>query len=472
MNYLRQLKILVFLTVSHGTLQAQDQYFSSVSIDKRLGSHTVKAGETLSSIARRHGVRPKTLIQHNGITDPNSLRIGQTLTIPGKSGTVSKAARKEPRSVAASGGSTLHTIRKGETLSAIARRHGVTVTNLREWNGISDPSKLQVGQKIRLTTGSSRTSQEKTTVVKAESHSTGSTQGARSHVLQKGETLSSISRKHGISVPQLMALNKISDPTRLGIGQKLVLSSISGAVTIPPGQANAQNAETNLNNHPAGPVAPPTPIEAYKSLVSGSPSRRYGQHTVRPGDTLHSISKENNISVEALRAANGLGQSNFIRDNQLLKIPSAHWVASHVTQQPAAESTAPTAPTANAVATHQAPARATQVKPLFEVPPVPDPEPDPQAGSARQTSNYFGFTPTPTAEGTSEYLDYTVGPSVTQRPVAGQPAQAEDLLSIAGSFSTTAEEIRRLNNLVPGEPLQIGRKIIVPAAGLFGNAPH
>jgi LysM repeat protein len=470
MNYLRQLKILVFLTVSHGTVQAQDQYFSSVSMETRQ-IHKVQPGETLSSIARRHGVSMRMLSQHNEISNPDNLNAGQTLAIPGKSkGRVPAAASVAAASVAApsrvnraaASGSSSHTIQKGETLSKIARTHGVSVKDLQAWNGISDPSKLKIGQSLRIGGGAGGA---KTPVQPAKVAATVSdprpqqaasvapiTSGAESHILQHGETLSAISRKHGVSVAKLMELNRISDPTRLAVGQRVMLTAGSQRVS-QERQAEPLQQDVRLVQEPVAP-RPTTPVEAYKSLVSEAPAQPYRQHTVRPRDTLHSISKENNVSVEALRAANGLGESNFIRDGQQLKIPAQTTMASTVSDGQEFQG--------ERVRTSY-----EMTKPLFEVPEVPAPKPPVER--PRQASNHFGFAPTPTVEGRTELLSYTVGPSVTPSAIPGQVAEPEDINAIAESFSTTADELRRLNNLAPGEKLRIGEKISVPASGLFGQ---
>ncbi|WGD81779.1 N-acetylmuramoyl-L-alanine amidase [Bacillus subtilis] len=58
------------------------------------------------------------------------------------------------KSSASSGGSsgsgTTYTVKKGDTLSAIAKEHGVSVANLQKWNNIKDPNKITVGQKLKL----------------------------------------------------------------------------------------------------------------------------------------------------------------------------------------------------------------------------------------------------------------------------------------------------------------------------------
>ncbi|WP_187957591.1 peptidoglycan-binding protein, partial [Bacillus subtilis] len=69
------------------------------------------------------------------------------------------------KSSASSGGSsgsgTTYTVKKGDTLSVIAKEHGVSVANLQSWNNIKDPNKITVGQKLKLK-GSSSSSSTKT----------------------------------------------------------------------------------------------------------------------------------------------------------------------------------------------------------------------------------------------------------------------------------------------------------------------
>ncbi len=60
--------------------------------------------------------------------------------------TTSKPSSSAPK---ASGGT--YTVKKGDTLSAIAKEHGVSVANLQSWNNIKDPNRIKVGQKLKIT---------------------------------------------------------------------------------------------------------------------------------------------------------------------------------------------------------------------------------------------------------------------------------------------------------------------------------
>ncbi len=109
------------------------------------GWYRVRSGDTLEKIARRNGTTVKKLCQLNGIKATSTLRVGQKLKV---SGSASKTAPAQTSS-SAKGGST-YTVRRGDTLYRIAKRNGTTVKKICQLNGISENSKLRVGQKLRV----------------------------------------------------------------------------------------------------------------------------------------------------------------------------------------------------------------------------------------------------------------------------------------------------------------------------------
>ena len=124
------------------------------SLKSRLGSgstssassYTVKTGDTLSSIARRHKVTTSDLMSWNKITDPTKLGIGEVLTIKG-TGTVQATktvAVDAPKDV------SNYTIKKGDTFYSIARTHKMTVTQLRELNPEVSTHLITAGQTLRV----------------------------------------------------------------------------------------------------------------------------------------------------------------------------------------------------------------------------------------------------------------------------------------------------------------------------------
>ena len=115
--------------------------------------HVVRRGESIWSIARRNNMDPRTLMRLNGKKPGDKIMPGERLI-------VSASGRTEGGSQASGSGSSssgdtrvTHRVRNGETLSAIARRYGVTVAQIASWNGISANRVLRVGQRLTIRKG-------------------------------------------------------------------------------------------------------------------------------------------------------------------------------------------------------------------------------------------------------------------------------------------------------------------------------
>ena len=150
-------------------------------------------------------------------------------------------------------------------------------------------------------------------------------------VVRAGDTLSGISKRHGVSIPALVSLNGLLDPNRIYAGQRL---RISGAAT-PPSPVPSAPA-------PAVPAAPASPSTGSAGAT----------HTVARGENLWSIARHYRVSLSALVAANGITDPARIRAGLRLVIPGAQPVTAPA---PPAAAPAPSAPSPVA-APSQAPA--------------------------------------------------------------------------------------------------------------------
>ncbi|APQ17340.1 LysM peptidoglycan-binding domain-containing protein [Maribacter hydrothermalis] len=112
--------------------------------------YRVKEGDFLGKIAERYGVGVSQLKQWNGLRS-NNLRIGQRLTVyPRKQISSSVKPRETPARTAVASNSKTHEVRSGDSLWTISRKYpGVTIENLRKWNGISG-NNLKLGTKLKL----------------------------------------------------------------------------------------------------------------------------------------------------------------------------------------------------------------------------------------------------------------------------------------------------------------------------------
>lgn len=106
-------------------------------------TYVVQSGDTLFSIAQRYGVTTGQITAANNIANPDRLALGQELTIPCPDGTTAGGETT-------TGGETVYVVQPGDNLFRIARRYGLTTEELAAYNNISDPTRLSVGQEIRI----------------------------------------------------------------------------------------------------------------------------------------------------------------------------------------------------------------------------------------------------------------------------------------------------------------------------------
>ena len=99
--------------------------------------YIVKGGDTLSKIAAQYGTTYQKLAAYNNIGNPSFIRVGQEIKIPG----ISNANGTSEK---------VYTVKSVDTLSDIANKYGTTYQKLAEYNNISNPSLIRVGQNIKI----------------------------------------------------------------------------------------------------------------------------------------------------------------------------------------------------------------------------------------------------------------------------------------------------------------------------------
>lgn len=134
--------------------------------------YAVKAGDTISAIARRYHTSSKSLMALNGIEDPTRLSVGQVLQIPGTQKTVAASNTPAPAPAPAAApkpkGHT-YTVKSGDTLSKVARMHGMTFSQITSLNPDIEPDRLLVGQRLQVS-GKPVASSQNTSLAPSKTH--------------------------------------------------------------------------------------------------------------------------------------------------------------------------------------------------------------------------------------------------------------------------------------------------------------
>ena len=163
--------------------------------------YTVQRGDTLSAIARRYGTTVQELVKINSIQNPNLIYPGEKLRIL----TNSTIPGNEERGT----GSIIYTVKRGNTLSQIAREYRVSVEHIVELNYIQNPNRIYPGEKLRITESDRTDLAPVDNTIQVY------------YVVKSGDTLYGIARKFGITLNQILKYNDIQNPNLIYPGQTI-----------------------------------------------------------------------------------------------------------------------------------------------------------------------------------------------------------------------------------------------------------
>ncbi len=180
--------------------------------------HKIRKGDTLSVIARKYGVSVSAIQRSNGMGRKTMIREGRILVIP----TVSAGAfdyAPAGEATAAAGEAITYRVRRGDTLSHIARRHRTTAPAIAAASGIHVNKVLSIGERLTVVPGVRSTS-----AARKLGRGDGSAVAASAtHTVRRGDSLWKIATRYGTTVNRLCGLNGISSRATLYPGMKLRL---------------------------------------------------------------------------------------------------------------------------------------------------------------------------------------------------------------------------------------------------------
>jgi membrane-bound lytic murein transglycosylase D len=221
------------LLVPADTAEAFRTSVTQLTDDERLNvrPYQVHAGDTVNLVARRFRTTSQALRELNDLPK-GALRVGTALRVPSDSNllpakALRAAALVDGREHRSRRQRSRVVVRHGETLWAIAHKHGVDVNALALMNGMQPNTVLRTGQRLRLSTASGTATISTDDDEQAiGSTGAGSVDGADTrqvtHVVHAGDTLYHVAQEYHVSVAQMASWNRLSK-TKLVPGQKLVI---------------------------------------------------------------------------------------------------------------------------------------------------------------------------------------------------------------------------------------------------------
>ena len=264
--------------------------------------HIVKKGETLWSIAQKYNLSVDLIFATNNIANSELISIGQEMKIPSHknavaetnifnqavidqknndiNNNVSQLENAEP---------IVYTVKAGDNLWNISRKYGVSVEVIISVNNLKEKDLLSLGQKLEIPgvgggISDSNQKQEPTIVT---------------YIVVKGDTLWSISQRYDVKMSSIISVNNLKEISRLSIGQKLKLPI------------------TNMDIAKA---------EGYDQEAAAEEIIYY----VKKGESLWSISREYNVKLESIIAANSITDASKISAGQQLRIPNVPGARSNI----------------------------------------------------------------------------------------------------------------------------------------------
>ncbi len=278
----------LFLTIPSGPQKIKYYYRGGAGgfLVGGTGRYRIARGDTLGGIAQRFRTSVRQLQRWNGLTSTR-IRAGRYLIV--------KAEGLSATAVAGSktGGPGKYRVRSGDNLSVIAKRHGMTVAQLKQWNGLTS-NRIIAGRYliVRSPNSVSRIGRRVASVPVPASGR---------YKIREGDSLSTIAQRFDVTVRELKAWNGLRG-SRIRAGKFLIVDPT------PAGGSSARSS---------------TQVEgSSRSTAFSAAGSASGRYKIRTGDSLIVIANRLGVTVKQLKAWNGL-RSSRIRAGDYLTIGRA-----------------------------------------------------------------------------------------------------------------------------------------------------
>ena len=215
-----------------------------------------------------------------------------------------------------------HRVRRGDTLSTVARRYGLSVGKIKRFNGLKS-NRIYVGQRLKL--------------YNVRKISSSVQKKVRRYRVRSGDTLSTVARRYGLSVGKIKRFNGLKS-NRIYVGQRLKLYNvrkISSSVQKKVRRYRVRSGDTlstvarryglsvgkikRFNGLKSNRIYVGQRLKLYNvRKISSSVQKKVRRYRIRPGDNLHKISKRFGLTVRQIKKINNLKTDRIIHGKYLL----------------------------------------------------------------------------------------------------------------------------------------------------------
>ena len=317
-----------------------------------------------------------------------------------------------------------YTVKRGDTLSNIATRAGVSWRDIAEWNQIDANANLLSGSTLYLYNAK--------TIEPISSTSATTASQPESYVVQSGDTLIGTANRFGLSVTQLASYNNISSRADLLRGQKLWL--IPGKVKAP------------VSTPAAAPSKPNIATKNYK---------------VRSGDGLIALAKQFGISTQALAGLNGIGARDSLYVGQTLKVP-----ANADTSVTSSNSSSSSSSSASSVATSSYKVKSGETLIGIANSIGVSAEQVAAVNSSFDANARLQRGQTIKVPASKAQVDI----KLNDKPVSYKIQSGDTLIGVANRYKIGVSDLAAANNLSTTSNLILGRSLTIPANGSGGSS--
>lgn len=333
----------VSLLLEDQVVKADDTSSSNQTATTNATTHTVQLGDTLTRIAATYHTTVADLVSANGISNPNLIIVGQQLTIaaaPTQTPTqTAQPAATQSSVYTVKAGDTVSSIANAHGVSIADIQ---AWNNLQNINFILVNQKLtiqgattQVASQPTATQTTNRPTAQTAPVAQTATVQPTATQATPTtvastgtYVVKAGDTLAKIATQHGTTVSALQALNQLANVNVLSVNQTLKVTGVAQqtAPTTPtatPAQATPTATEPTAVTPAVTPTTtqqtPPAASTTQTAQATAAASTT-GVHVVKAGDTIAKIASIYGVSIEQIKQLNNLTNINAIFVNQKIVV--------------------------------------------------------------------------------------------------------------------------------------------------------